>query len=138
MKEKKIYEDEEFILYEDFNFVDKKTKIKRELKENTYYYPSDMKEKDLKLYIHNKEKKNGYKEGKVYVLNFNPQEEAEGDHRSIYITSKKDLLIEDFNYYSVFLIKDQKEIYGLKIEESINAINKFNKKKKRRKLHNID
>lgn len=129
MKKKAIYEDKDFCLYEDLSFIDKKTNTKRNINEEVFYYPSDMTDDLLKVYLHNKEKKDGYKKGKVYIMKFSPQEEAEGDHRTIYITDTKKLLIEDFNYYTMFLIKDQKEIYGLKIEESIDAINN-NKKKK--------
>lgn len=128
-----ILNNEKIIIYDDYSVFFKKngTTRKNFLKKDFFYLESNKSLDENLYFLFNKKKENNKKYQKHYffTLKFSPQEEAEGDHRSIYITDMSHLIIEDFNYYTSFNEKKTKEIYDLNVNDLSSLLHKKQKNK---------
>lgn len=121
---KAIYRDDDFLVFEDMSVIEmKKNKVygqKLNISKKEGFTKEYKSQKDSSLFnIVSKNEKDvrGYVYSAPYLqIKFTPQEEAEGDHRNIYIMHNGDVLIEDLQSSTMLKQKSPEEIYGLNVK----------------------
>lgn len=120
---KAIYKDKDYLVFEDMSVINlKKNKSfgnKLNISKKEGYTNKYKGQNDQSLYNIIVEKED--LKGTIYTapylqIKFSEQEEAEGDHRNMYIMHNGDVLVEDFHDLSIIKQNQPEEIYGLNVK----------------------